>query len=156
MAVTGNQGATSPIGAYNYGNPVQGARATTDVQTARRIPQYTKTVRINANVTPLTAFMDKLKNEETVGGVQFFHIERDLIPLTITLDSAGYSSGATTLNVVTGTGAGIVAGSVLWCPRTNETILVTARATDALTVTRAFGTGAVSYTHLTLPTNREV
>lgn len=143
MAVTGNQGATGVLGAYNLGSPVQGARATTDVQVARRIPQYTKTVKINANVTPLTAFMDKLKNEETVGGVLFFQVERDLIPLTVST-STSYLSSDTSIVLTAGQGAGVVSGTTLWSTRTGEMMLVTARSTDTLTVTRAYGTGGAA------------
>lgn len=166
MAVTGNKGATLPIGAYNQGAPVAGARATTDVGSGRKVPQVApKILEINKNVVPFTAFMDKMsKRARTIAQIVFTHIESDLIPATITIDdgtagagaqvagtAGAYTNSDTTIGTAVaqgGSGPGnLVVGSVLKTFRTGEVLRVTAidTATGIITVaTRGYITNGAA------------
>ncbi len=137
---TGNQGATNPIGNYNGptvpGTVVQGARLSTDVQAARRRYQWSGEIKINRDVTPFLSFTEKLGNKGgTYGQAIVQHGERDMIPMTISLDAAGYNNSVTTLNFATGTGNLVVIGTVLKSFRTGEMFRVlTKPSADQVTV----------------------
>lgn len=156
MAVTGKQGAVNPVGSYNYGKPVAGPRATSNIQSLRQVPQFDpKILEVDKDATPLVVFVEKFGRNRTVGQTTFNHIEEDRQPATVVLDSgtaglganSGYDSSDTTLGFgVSGSydgGSGstrIQANSVLKCPRTGEMILVGSvdQSTGIATVTRAF------------------
>lgn len=144
---TGNRGATRVAGLENAYSTARGdqivfgARASTDVATARRVTQYTGEMKTLDETAPLTAFIDQVgKKGSPVGQAVAQHNERDVIPTTVTLDTSTYSSGALTLNFQTGTGGQVVAGTVLKCIRTGEVFRVSSK-TDvdtAVVVTRGF------------------
>jgi hypothetical protein len=60
-------------------------------------------------------------------------------PITVTADTAGYASGATTVNVVAGTGVRGQVWDILRNPATGELLQITAISTDAYTVVRGVG-----------------
>ena len=91
---------------------------------------------------PLTVFSKRAGQSESCFNPEYSWLEDVLAPKVVTADTAGYASGATTVNVVAGDGKKFNTYDLVKIPSTGEIMLVTAIATDALTVTRAFGTTA--------------
>lgn len=159
MAVTGNQGATKPIGSYNSGPVVQGPRSTSNIGAGRKVPQIDPNIlQINKDTVPLTMFIEKLGRKRTVLQPTYSHIEEDLQPATITLGDGsvsgsgaglGFSSSDTTLDFSVAAGgsgaARIQANSILKSVRTGEMILVLSVSGDVATVqTRGYITNGAA------------
>ena len=91
-----------------------------------------------------TPFTDSIKKGEAIDNPKVEWTSQIFAPLTVTTDAAGYASGATTINLAAGDGQKVMLYQVFKNGTTSEYLLVTAIATDALTVTRAVGgtTGA--------------
>lgn len=174
MAVTGNKGAVNTIGSYNYGKPVQGARATSNIQSLRQVPQFDpKILEVDKDAVPLLVFIDKLGRSRTVGQTTFYHIEEDRQPATVTIDDgtsglgsgSGYNSSDTTIGF--GVSGGYLGGSgstriqannVLKCVRTGEMMLVTSvdQTTGIATVTRGFTASSNGAAAAALNANEEL
>lgn len=122
------------------GTITQGQRLTSAIGSSRKQFQYIDKFINNSEYTcPLYVLMKRLGNTKTVGGALFNHLETDRMPQAVQGDSATYTSGVTTINLLAGHGVRVVPGNVLKNPRSAEMIRITDRATDALTVTRGFG-----------------
>lgn len=121
---------------------VKGARKLTNIQDARKVPQYTKEyINVVADIAPMTAFMDKVGANKVVGQATYFHLLYDMNPRTVTYGTSTGETTGTTLTLAAGEGNKIDLSQLLYVERTNEVIRVTAINTDTLTVSRAFGTG---------------
>ncbi len=172
MAVTGTQGATSPIGAFNAKttNPgdltVQGARLWTDVATARRKPPFIGEMKILTNLAPFLTFTESMGSgrSKSVGQTPAFHFERDRIPSTVTLDDgtgglgsgSGYDSSDTTMTVLAGTGANVVVGMNLKYVPTGEVLHVSVRSGDNITVIRGYTSGTNGVAGAAIPASAEL
>lgn len=104
-------------------------------------------INISADVVPLVTLIEQGSQRSEVGNPAFDHLEGDYLPIAVAC-SGGLSAGATntTLNVATGQGARVRVGDLLFYEPTQEMLRVTARSTDALTVTRAVGGTAQAVT----------
>lgn len=91
------------------------------------------------NLDPMGVWLQKTLKTRTIKSVKPEWTDRRYPPVAVTADAAGYASGATTVNVVTGTGVRLQVWDVLRNPVTGEQFQVTAIATDALTVVRGVG-----------------
>ncbi len=139
------------IGTNNATTAVQGAKKITNIGSTRKVPQFPiKEIDINANVAPMSMLIEKLGRHHIVRQDVYNWVERDALPRTLTTAATQVTSGSfdiqaatTRVDAAAGTGAGIVAGTILLCERTGELLRVTLRTTDNLTVTRGFaGTSA--------------
>ncbi len=88
--------------------------------------------------TPYLTLTGKIKGKRKAFNRKFEWLEKDFKPRKATVTGA-VTDSATTVNVITGDGSKIAVNYVLRNSRTNEIILVTTVATDALTVTRSIG-----------------
>lgn len=131
------------------GTITQGGRLNSAIQSTRKVPQWLKkTVSISADVAPLQALIKQLGNKGEVEGESYFHLETDMLPISVTL-SGTHTSGVTTLNCASGHAARVAVGQELKNWRTTEIVRVTGVNTsaDTLQVTRGHkGTTAASMT----------
>jgi hypothetical protein len=99
---------------------------------------------LEPDAAPLTVFTKQMKSGRECFNPEFSWLEDVLAPKVITADTAGYADSATTLNVVAADGPKVASYDLLKNPATGEIMLVTAVATAALTIVRAFGTTAAA------------
>lgn len=85
---------------------------------------------------PLLSFINGLKKKSETTNPKYEWFEDEMRPNTVTV--SGSAGTGTTINVTTGTGVRVRVDDILMTT-TGEAILVTAVATDALTVTRSMG-----------------
>lgn len=96
---------------------------------------------LDPNETPFMTFLKRaMDNSEAANSFKFEWIEEDTIGgrWDAVNNAAGYVAGAT--SIVVDNGDYFTAGDTVKVPRTGEVFLVTAIATNTLTITRAFGT----------------
>ncbi len=127
------------VGSTNYTTPVRGQRQLTNIQTDRKVPQIEGEYDINPNSDPVTQLTKKLGRARTVRQQRFGWVERDEMPQTVTTTAAQLEAGTGTVDLASGQGKNVQKGSVLWCERTGEHMLVTTTpAADAVAVTRGW------------------
>lgn len=134
------------IAGENAGTLTQGQRLTSAIGTSRKVFQYIdEFINVSEYTCPFYVLMRRLGKNKTVGGATFNHLETDRMPQAVQGDSATYLSTDVLVNLLAGHGVRVVPGNVLKNPRSGEMVRVTARATDALTLTRGFaGTTAAA------------
>ncbi len=121
----------------------QGIRKTSAIGTSpisRKVPQVDRElININAMMTPFLVLMEKLKNVRPVGGAVYNHLEKDFLPIEVTVDD-DYTT-ETTFQLLSGQAAFVNIGTTLICMRTQEEFLVTDvdLGADTIDVTRAWG-----------------
>lgn len=120
------------IGGGNV-STTQGMRATSNIATARKQPQFIKSVDINQNVCPLVALTKKLGKAKVVGRADYFHLQEDGNPIAVST-STSYNSSVTTIVLTANHGNRVTAGMYLKCLRTGEVLYVNNRSGDTLTV----------------------
>lgn len=86
--------------------------------------------------TPIT---DRVKAGEAVDNPKVEWTSENYRALTATTDTAGYASGATTINLASGQGQKVMLYDIFKNGVTSEYLQVTAISTDALTVVRGVG-----------------
>jgi len=96
-----------------------------------------------AEIAPLMTLLEKYGRKVQAKSTKVETNEKDMGTPTTTLNGA-INDSATTVNLAAGSGVMFDINDILWLPATDEQMLVTARTTDALTVTRAFGSVAAS------------
>jgi len=87
--------------------------------------------------------MEKFGASKLASSTKAEWTEKDL-GTPVTTAAGGETNVATELDVAAGTGVMFDAGDIIWLPGTDEQILVVSRATDKLTISRAFGTTAAA------------
>lgn len=131
------------MGAIGEGSGVGtlGQRATSAIGASRKQPQFTgELVYISANVVPLTAMIDKMRNSKEVAGTSYFHLETDELPTVVLIDGTGYPTTSTaTIGLASGHSARLTVGTTLKNLRTGEQLRVTSVTSDSnIGVTRQF------------------
>ena len=117
---------------------IQGIRGTTNINQDRRVVDMAKDIALlEPNAAPLTVLMKQMTKSSSVKNPEYKVLTDELSPRWDAVNGA-VTSGATTINVDNGSYFSV--GDVLDVPSTGEQVLVTAIATNALTVTRAWGT----------------
>jgi hypothetical protein len=97
--------------------------------------------KIHPDLTKFITLLMKMR-KESGANMEFKHLEDDWAPNSTS--STADLTNETTINVTTGTGKQYAADDLMINPTTGEVMLVTAVATDALTVTRGYGSVAVA------------
>jgi hypothetical protein len=128
--------AHSVIGELNAAK--QGQMKLTNFSTLQKPHYEDKVVHVSKNVAPLLVLIEKLRNSKTIAGPSYVVLKTDYHPTRVTLNG-DCATGVTTMNVTAGHGARVKVGDILQNPRTGTEVRVTARATDALTITRPAG-----------------
>ena len=93
--------------------------------------------QLENDVTPLTTMLMKLSSKSAYSQ-KVEWLEDELLP-RLTLNTGGATNVATSITVTAGTGQYFRARDLVQVARTGETMLVTAVATDTLTVVRGYG-----------------
>ncbi len=117
-----------------------------NIADARRVPQIIdEDIDINGMVAPLQLLIKKLGKKKDVKQSKFQWVERDMLPLTVTLNE-DMDTTETGMDVATGTGGVMQPYQIWWYPKTNEQIKVTSVSTDTATIVRAInGDGTTGY-----------
>lgn len=124
---------------------VTGVRDTANIQTAKlKIDMSEKIALLQPSATPFITFLKRAKgNTEVATNPKFQWMEDDLGARWDAINNgAGYLSTDTSL--VVDNGAYFSAGDIVKVPRTGECMLVTAVATNTLTVVRGYGVTAAA------------
>lgn len=130
----------------------KGQRQQGAVQRARVKPVWTgEDVNISADLAPITLFMEKMNRSVEVERPDYFHLERDILPISVHA-SLGQNTTDVTLTLLTGEGARITGGQVLKVQRTGEELRVSSTWTaangsgtgDVVPVQRGFGNTQIS------------
>ena len=121
------------------------AGSASNVLAAQRVIDMDDTIALlEPSDAPLTVFTKRSGQSEECFNPSFSWLEDVLLPRVSATDAAGYASGATTINVTTGDGTKFNTNDLVIVPATGEILLVSSVSTDALAVTRAFGTTAAA------------
>jgi hypothetical protein len=120
---------------------VTGQRATNTIeQQQRRIDMASEILMLEPDQSPLTVITKNISKVRTKNP-KFSWMEDELEPRFDQINNgAGYASGAT--SIVVDNGAFFRVQHVVYVPRTGESMLVTAVATNTLTVVRGVGSTA--------------
>lgn len=119
---------------------VQGVRDTNNITQAKKVIDMSNTIALlQPSATPLISLLKQLKqNTRPAKNPKFSWMEDDLGARWDAINNAaGYAAGDT--SIVVDNGDYFTAGYVVKVPRTGEVMLVTAVATNTLTVTRGYG-----------------
>lgn len=120
---------------------ITGARTTSNITQNRRvIDMAEKIALLQPNVAPFVTILKKAKKDSrVVYNPKFEWLEDDLLGIRTLVDgnSSTVASSATTVNVDDGSIFRV--GDIAKIPSTGECVLVTAISTNALTVTRGYG-----------------
>jgi len=120
---------------------ISGSRATAatlGINADRRVVEmHPRVMQLDPDAAPLVIFTSML-NKRSVGNPVFKTLEDEKVPTIDRVNnSGGYTASATSVTVDNGGYFGV--NTLVRVQRTNEVMLVTAIATNALTVTRSFG-----------------
>lgn len=120
-------------------------RDTSNVTSIRRVTDIAKKIDVlEPDSAPLIQLSKKMSKRVAINP-SFNWLEEEALSKTSAISySTGYTTGATVLDVTTGDGSLFRAGDVVKNTRTGEQYLVSSVATDALTVSRAWGTTAAA------------
>lgn len=118
-------------------------RSTVSINQARRIVDMSNAIALlEPSKTPFLTLMSKI-NKKTAHNTEFNWLEDELQGRWDAVNlAAGYDAAATEITVDTGTV--FSAGDIVKVPRTGEALLVTAVATNKLTVVRGYGVTAAA------------
>lgn len=118
---------------------VQGVRDTLNIQQAKvKIDMSEKIALLQPSAAPLITFLKRAKgNSVAASNPKFSWLEDDLAARWDTVNQANEASVGTSVTVSNGDYFSV--GDIVKVPRTGEVMLVTAIATNALTVTRGYG-----------------
>lgn len=140
---------TTGLFGEDAGTIVSGQRATSDVgqsTVGRNVPQWFKTAAFNVseNTAPLTVLLDRLKKPRIVRGVSYNHLEDDNFPGWVEIDSFTTDGDGVSLVLASNHGKRLTVNDTIYVPRTDEVLLVSAIATDTITVTRGLGSSSAT------------
>lgn len=117
------------------------AGSAANVLAAQRVIDMDDTIALlEPSDAPLTVFTKRGGQSEECFNPAYNWLEDVLLPRVTATDATGYTSVVTTINVTAGDGTKFNTNDLCIVPSTGEIFLVTAITTDALTVTRGFGT----------------
>jgi len=102
-----------------------------------------KLLLFQPDAQPLLTLTGQIKGKRKAYNLKFEWLEKDFKPRKLTVSGA-QTDVATTVNLVAGDGNKVAVNDLLRNLRTGDLMLVTAVATDALTVTRAIGGAGVA------------
>lgn len=127
----------------NYTGPQTAVGTSSGLESTRRVIDMKDSIALlEPSAAPLTVFQKRAGSSESCFNPEYKWHEDALAAKAVTLDATGYNNSVTTVNVASGEGLKITAGDLIKVPSTGEILLVSAVATDALTVVRGFGTTA--------------
>lgn len=124
---------------------INGVRNTSNILQAKmKIDMSEKIALLQPEATPLVTFLKRAKsNIEAASNPKFSWMEDDLGARWDAINNAaGYANNIT--SIVVDNGDYFSAGDLVKVPRTGEVMLVTAVATNTLTVTRGYGVTAAA------------
>jgi hypothetical protein len=135
-------------------NPTPAARPIPSIVTGIRDPGSTVAQRIIADVqdeillympsaAPLTTLSGMMRKKRETTQYAFDWLEKDEFPRSVTNTTVDAVGNVTTVAVTAGQGVRVAPNFVLRNRTTGEQMLVTAVATDSLTVVRGIGNGGV-------------
>lgn len=125
------------IGTQNQ-SVIRGQKGLNDLQSYQNVPQFIEVEDLWKDEAPLYVISRRAGNLEPVGDDNFFHLEKDQLPQTVTV-SGSHNSSVTSIALSSGHGKYVVVGQMLWNPATSEQIQVDAISGDTLTVVRGHG-----------------
>lgn len=122
---------------------IQTIRSTNNVVATRRVIDIAKKIDVlEPDAAPLTLLTKKIDKRVTVNPEFKWMEEESLVKTDQVNDGTGMNSGDTTMAV--DNGSRFRAGDVVKIPRTGEQVLVTAVATNDLTIIRGWGSTAAA------------
>ncbi len=122
---------------------IDGVRDTANIQQSKIVVDMSNEIALlEPNESPFMSFMKlSKKNVKVANSFKFEWLEDDLLPRWDAINNvAGYDTDDT--SIIVDNGVYFSKGDVVKVPRTGEAILVTAVATNTLTVVRGYGTTA--------------
>lgn len=128
----------------SYLTGTQNTVGTPSVQSAQRIVDMDDTIHLlEPDANPLTVLTTAMGNSQVAENPEFSWLEDALAARTVTADGTGIADGSTTsMSVATNDGKKLGKFDLLKNPATGEIMRITSVTTDALVLTRAFGTTA--------------
>lgn len=116
---------------------IGGVRTLANIADARKVPQIIdEDIDINGMVAPLQLLIKKLGKKKDIHQNKFGWVERDMLPLTLTLNET-MDTTETGMDVATGTGGVMQPYQIWWYPPTNELVEIVSVSTDTATIVRA-------------------
>lgn len=124
---------------------VTGNRAPENMQTGRIIADVSDTIHLYApSANPFSALTKQLRGKRKATQYRFDWFEKDELPRSSTVLTTGITDSGTSIEVAASEGGRFRAGDLVLNVTTREVLLVTAVASDVLTVTRGWGSTAAA------------
>lgn len=112
----------------------------------RDVPAWLQTMVWNASedIAPLSVMLERKGPMRSVSNRAYNHLEDDIFPQWVEIDSFSTNGDGTSFVLATGHGKRVVAGQTLRNPARDEIYLVDSVTTDTIVVTRGFGSSSAT------------